>query len=59
MAKKKHKKKNRHEREAAAMPVAAQDTTAGISASALASFSRDLAVFGSRPQKPETSRPVR
>ena len=58
MAKKKRKKKNRNAEEAAAMPVAAQDTAAGISASALENFSRDLAVFGSRTQKPETGRKV-
>jgi hypothetical protein len=58
MAKKKRKKKNRHAEKAVAMPVAAQDEAAGISASALASFSRDLSVFGSRPEKPEAGRPV-
>ena len=58
MAKKKHKKKNRHEREPAATPVAAQDKAAAISASALASFSRDITVFGSRPEKPEGTQPV-
>ena len=59
MAKKKRKKKTRHAEEAAAMPVAALDNAAGISAAALASFSRDLAAFGSRPEKPETGPNVR
>ena len=58
MAKKKRKKKNRHAEEGTALPVAAEEKAAGISASALASFSRDLSVFGSRPEKPDPGRPV-
>ena len=58
MAKKKRKKKNRNAEEVTAMPVAARDAAAGISASVLENFSRDLSVFGSRPEKPDPGRPV-
>jgi hypothetical protein len=58
MAKKKRKKKNRHGGEAAVMPGAAQEQAAGISASALASFSRDLSRFGSRCEKPSSGPPA-
>jgi hypothetical protein len=51
MAKKKRKKKNRHEEEAAASPIVAHEKEAAISATALQSFNRDLATFGSRADK--------
>ena len=54
MAKKKRKKKSRLEGEAAAAPIVADEKTAGISATVLATFSRDLSAFGSRPDKPPT-----
>jgi hypothetical protein len=53
MAKKKRKKKNRHESEVADVPIVAQES-AGISATALATFARDLSTFGARAKKPPT-----
>ena len=59
MAKKKRKKKkNRHEEEAAVMPIVAHEKALGIGATALATFARDLATFGSRSEEDER-RPVR
>lgn len=51
MAKKKRKKKNRHEAEATEVPIVAAESATGISAAALATFARDLSAFGSRSEK--------
>jgi hypothetical protein len=51
MAKKKRKKKSRHEAEAAEVPIVAVENATGISAAALATFARDLSAFGSRSEK--------
>ena len=51
MAKKKRKKKSRHEAEATEVPIVASENATGISAAALATFARDLSVFGSRSEK--------
>ena len=53
MAKKKRKKKNRHEGELAEVRIVAQERT-GISATTLATFARDLSTFGARTKKPPT-----
>jgi hypothetical protein len=53
MAKKKRKRKNKRtnpdETAATEMPIVATEKAAGMSATALATFARDLASFGSRP----------
>jgi hypothetical protein len=53
MAKKKRKKKNRHEAEVPEVPIVIHES-AGISATALATFARDLSTFGARTKKPPT-----
>jgi hypothetical protein len=59
MAKKKRKKKNRDKAEAGKASSVEHESAAGIGAAALANFSSDLALFGSRPEKPATGRPIR
>ena len=51
MAKKKRKKKSRHEAEATEVAIVASEDATGISAAALATFARDLSTFGSRSEK--------
>ena len=53
MAKKNKKKKRKKasEEEAAQMRIAADEKAPGISATALATFARDLAAFGSRADR--------
>ena len=51
MAKKKQKKKHRNNEKAAETPIVAYEKAAGIGATALATFARDLAEFGSRADK--------
>jgi hypothetical protein len=52
MAKKKPKKKHRNSEKDADAPIAVQDHASGISATTLATFTRDLSAFGSRAVKP-------
>ena len=52
MAKKKRKRKKANEKEAAEMRIVADEKAPGISATALATFARDLAAFGSRADRP-------
>ena len=52
MAKKKRKKKNRHERDAVEAPLLTPERPTGISPASLATFTQDLSAFGSRAGKP-------
>ena len=57
MAKKKRKKKDRHETETSEVPIVAEKTATGISAATLARFARDLSTFGSRSEKATSGPP--
>jgi hypothetical protein len=52
MAKKKRKKKHCNSEKDADPPIVVQDHATGISATTLATFTRDLSAFGSRAVKP-------
>jgi hypothetical protein len=58
MAKKKGKRKKASKGDATNTRIATSESTPGMSASALANFTRDLAAFGSRAQR-QTKGPAR